>query len=186
VFHPPRLLIVRRCALTNDKSHRACAIALRSVISAPYEAAYHKYDAHCLSYKTWNFWESYFILTRVAPTLAYSELWRDIKTIRTYGNVQWARAAVSVGVLTYGTSPYHSFLFIFCYFKRKNIFIYENIALLNSKVVWLYYLRSRWQWPRGLTHEPSPSTWTLGSWVRNPLEAGMSVCVYSMFMLFCV
>jgi hypothetical protein len=37
----------------------------------------------------------------------------------------------------------------------------------------------RSQWPRGLRHEPSPPTRTLGSWVRIPLEAWMSVCIYS-------
>jgi hypothetical protein len=38
------------------------------------------------------------------------------------------------------------------------------------------------QWPRGLTHELSPSAWTLRSWVRIPLKAWMSVCVYSVFV----
>jgi hypothetical protein len=36
------------------------------------------------------------------------------------------------------------------------------------------------QWPRGLRHELSWHTQTLGSWVRIPLKAWMSVC------LFCV
>jgi hypothetical protein len=31
----------------------------------------------------------------------------------------------------------------------------------------------------GLRHEPSSSTRTLGSWVRIPFKAWMSVCVYS-------
>jgi hypothetical protein len=40
--------------------------------------------------------------------------------------------------------------------------------------------------PRGLKHElPSP-TQTLGSWIRIPLKAWMSVCVYSVFVLSCV
>jgi hypothetical protein len=42
------------------------------------------------------------------------------------------------------------------------------------------------QWPRGLRHEPSSPGRTLGSWVRIPLEAWMSVCVYSVFVLFFV
>jgi hypothetical protein len=33
---------------------------------------------------------------------------------------------------------------------------------------------------------PSWSMRTMGSWVRIPLEACMSVCVYSVFVLFCV
>jgi hypothetical protein len=40
--------------------------------------------------------------------------------------------------------------------------------------------------PRGLRHELSSPAQTLGSWVRIPLKAWMSVCVYSVFMLSCV
>jgi hypothetical protein len=42
------------------------------------------------------------------------------------------------------------------------------------------------QWPRGLRHEPSSLAGTLQSWVRISLKAWMSVCVYSVFVLFCV
>jgi hypothetical protein len=42
------------------------------------------------------------------------------------------------------------------------------------------------EWPRGLRHESSSPTRTLGSWVRIPLEAWMSLCVYSVFISFCV
>jgi hypothetical protein len=42
------------------------------------------------------------------------------------------------------------------------------------------------QWPRGLRHEPSSPARTPGSWVRIPIEAWMSVCVYYVFVLFCV
>jgi hypothetical protein len=45
---------------------------------------------------------------------------------------------------------------------------------------------SRSQWPHGLRHEMSSPAQTLGSWVRIPLEACMSVCVYSVFILFCM
>jgi hypothetical protein len=44
----------------------------------------------------------------------------------------------------------------------------------------------RSQWPRGLRHELSSPAQTLGSWVRIPLEARMSLCVYSVFVLSCV
>jgi hypothetical protein len=44
----------------------------------------------------------------------------------------------------------------------------------------------RSQWPRGLRHELSSLARTLGSCVRVPLEAWMSVCVYSVFVLFCM
>jgi hypothetical protein len=41
-------------------------------------------------------------------------------------------------------------------------------------------------WPRGLRHELSSIARTLGSWDRIPLKAWMTVCVYSVFVLFCV
>jgi hypothetical protein len=44
----------------------------------------------------------------------------------------------------------------------------------------------RSQWPRGLRHEMSSPARTLGLWVRIPLKACMSVCVYSVFVLFYV
>jgi hypothetical protein len=44
----------------------------------------------------------------------------------------------------------------------------------------------RSQWPRGIRHALSSLARKLGSWVRNPLKTWMSVCVYSVFVLFCV
>jgi hypothetical protein len=44
----------------------------------------------------------------------------------------------------------------------------------------------RSQWPRGLMHERSSPAGTLGSWVRIPLDAWIFVCVYFVFLLFCV
>jgi hypothetical protein len=44
----------------------------------------------------------------------------------------------------------------------------------------------RSQCPRGLRHELSSPAQTLGSWVRIPLEAWMSVCIYSVFVMSCV
>jgi hypothetical protein len=38
------------------------------------------------------------------------------------------------------------------------------------------------QWPRGLRHEPSSPDQTLGSRVRIPLQAWMSICVDSVFV----
>jgi hypothetical protein len=48
------------------------------------------------------------------------------------------------------------------------------------------YLSSRSQWPRSPRHELSSLTQTLGSCFRIPLEAWMSVCFYSVFVLSCV
>jgi hypothetical protein len=45
---------------------------------------------------------------------------------------------------------------------------------------------SQSQCPLGLRYEPSSPAQTLGSWVRIPLEAWMSLCVCSVFMLFCI
>jgi hypothetical protein len=45
---------------------------------------------------------------------------------------------------------------------------------------------SRSQWPRCLRRELSSLAQTLGKWVRIPLEAWMSVSVYSVFVLSCV
>jgi hypothetical protein len=42
------------------------------------------------------------------------------------------------------------------------------------------------QWPRALKHEPSSPARALGSWIRIPLEAWMSVCVYSVCAVLCV
>jgi hypothetical protein len=47
-------------------------------------------------------------------------------------------------------------------------------------------VQRRSQWPRGLRHELSSPAQTLGSWVWILLEAWMSVCVYSVFVLSCV
>jgi hypothetical protein len=48
----------------------------------------------------------------------------------------------------------------------------------------VHFLRS--QWSRGLKHELSSLAGTLGSWVRIPLKAWISVCVYSVFVLSCI
>jgi hypothetical protein len=53
---------------------------------------------------------------------------------------------------------------------------------LNT-ILWIIGWHDRSQWPRGLRHELAR---TLGSWVWNPLKAWMSVCVYSVFVLFFV
>jgi hypothetical protein len=56
-------------------------------------------------------------------------------------------------------------------------------------VILVYFLFSKFQcihiwswWPRRLRHEPSSLSRTLGSWVRIPLKAWMSVCVYSVLV----
>jgi hypothetical protein len=61
-----------------------------------------------------------------------------------------------------------------------------NKIMLWTYIFHRYIFQRRSQWPRGLRHEPSTPARTLGSWVRIPLKAWMSVCFYSVFMLFCV
>jgi hypothetical protein len=46
--------------------------------------------------------------------------------------------------------------------------------------------RCRSQWRRSIRNEPSSTVRTLKSSLRIPLKAWMSVCVYSVFVLFCV
>jgi hypothetical protein len=59
---------------------------------------------------------------------------------------------------------------------------FTNFVFLSSPTCY----RSRSQWLRGLRHELSSLARKLGSCVRIPLEAWMSVCVYFMFVLFCM
>jgi hypothetical protein len=58
---------------------------------------------------------------------------------------------------------------------------YTGITLKCSDVL---YCQS--QWPRRLSHGLCSRAQTLGSWVRIPLEAWMSVCIYSVFVRSCV
>jgi hypothetical protein len=56
--------------------------------------------------------------------------------------------------------------------KGKIVFM---VAIYDS----VHVSPRRSQWRRRLRHEPSSPAQTLGSWVRIPLEAWMSVSVYS-------
>jgi hypothetical protein len=50
-------------------------------------------------------------------------------------------------------------------------------TIWRTETSWPYRDSSRSQWPRSLRHELSLPARTLGSWVRIPLKAWMSVCV---------
>jgi hypothetical protein len=72
---------------------------------------------------------------------------------------------------------------------------WDDWSLLFSIIIkWSVYLnlyvyvhiKSRSQWPRGLRHELSSLAPTLGSWIRIPLNAWMSVCAFILCVLFCV
>jgi hypothetical protein len=60
--------------------------------------------------------------------------------------------------------------------------IYLTAISYNSDIT--YIVGS--QRPRVLRHEMSSLARTLESWVRIPFKAWMSVCVYSVFVFFCV
>jgi hypothetical protein len=64
-------------------------------------------------------------------------------------------------------------------------FLFSLLKALGS--IYFKYTKRCWsQWPRGLRHELSSLAQTLGTWDRISLEACMSVCVYSIFVLSCV
>jgi hypothetical protein len=66
-----------------------------------------------------------------------------------------------------------------------------NVVIVPTGFLWRRItphggLLRRPQWSRELRHEPSSPARILVSWARIPLEARMSVCVYSVFVLFSV
>jgi hypothetical protein len=66
--------------------------------------------------------------------------------------------------------------------RRETLEQYE----IEYKFSYTEAMEGRSQWPRSLSYELSSPIETLGSWVRIPLKAWMSVYVYSVFVLFCV
>jgi hypothetical protein len=87
--------------------------------------------------------------------------------------------------------------------EYRNLYRYDSVfwnllvAFTSLHMQWLYHrdsiflirqrrLLRRSQWPRSLRHELSSLFRTLRPWVRIPLKAWMSVCVYSVLVLFCV
>jgi hypothetical protein len=59
-----------------------------------------------------------------------------------------------------------------------------HFVSVRNMILCAHISQSRSQLPRGLRHELSSLARTLGSWARIPLKAWMSVCVYSIFVLF--
>jgi hypothetical protein len=71
---------------------------------------------------------------------------------------------------------------VYLYIQRFRNWSFSTIQVIRrSKVP-----QGRSHWPRGLRHEQTSPDRTLGSWVRIPLNASLSVCVYSVFLLSCV
>jgi hypothetical protein len=72
---------------------------------------------------------------------------------------------------------------IMCLYVCTEIVCSSLISSTNGSLV---LIGCQSQWPRGLRHELSSLAPMLRSWTRIPLKAWMSVCVYSVFVLFCV
>jgi hypothetical protein len=63
---------------------------------------------------------------------------------------------------------------VICPKNRKSCFAHRILHF-----VWVIAVFRPSQWPRVLRHEPSSPARTMGSWVRIPLMAWMSVCGWS-------
>jgi hypothetical protein len=61
-----------------------------------------------------------------------------------------------------------------------------SVTFTASNILTIANYKCRSKWPRGLRHEMCSFARTLESWVRIPLKVRMSVCVYSVFVLFFV
>jgi hypothetical protein len=71
--------------------------------------------------------------------------------------------------------------------ERVSAYIWQILILRGTNKMYIArHILCQPQWPSGLSHEESSLSQTLGSWVRIPLKAWISVCVYSVFVLFCV
>jgi hypothetical protein len=80
---------------------------------------------------------------------------------------------------SYGTIP----LFIVVIMKNCKLVYLEGKGVCLCLMKWMQPITVA---ARSLGHEPFLPAWTLRSWVRIPLEAWISVCVYAVFDLFCV
>jgi hypothetical protein len=73
---------------------------------------------------------------------------------------------------------------IVCTLRRVGSWFVKVVLVpcINTVYRWISWS----QWLCDLRHEPSSPARTLGSWVRIPLEAWISLCIYCVFVLFCV
>jgi hypothetical protein len=70
--------------------------------------------------------------------------------------------------------------------KVKESCAADGLAMFLRTICAREFYEGRSLWPCGLRHELSSLARILGPWVRNRLKAWMSVCVYSVFVLFYV
>jgi hypothetical protein len=113
------------------------------------------------------------------------------ETNKTHSNKNKRRQTVSFRqqLLNWGTATKmregrhkhtHSIIILIMKYNCK---YYNNIRTWN--LICIQFL-CRSQWTHGVRHELSSSARTLGSWVRIPLEAWVSVCVYSVCVVLYV
>jgi hypothetical protein len=69
--------------------------------------------------------------------------------------------------------------------RRLKSLVFDNTYNWMRRLSEFICLRA-YKYPRGLRHELSSLARKLGSWVRIPLKAWMSVCPFILFVLFCV
>jgi hypothetical protein len=67
------------------------------------------------------------------------------------------------------------------HFKPDTFNVELTFSGSSRHIIWIsLHIYRRSQWPRIARHEMPSLARTLGSWVRIPLKAWMSVCVYSL------
>jgi hypothetical protein len=101
--------------------------------------------------------------------------------------IKWVLGAISSEIKWSGHEADHSHS---SSAEVKNIWIYTTTPPYTFKTWCLinidHAIVRRSQWPRSLRHELSSPAQTLGSWARISLKAYMSMCFYSVFVLFCM
>jgi hypothetical protein len=125
-------------------------------------------------------WKSLALLKRIAPKREYK-----LKSLR--GSCDWLEAKqrkswASVSFLSCPSGPICEFSHNQHYLLLSipvSLFLFKHSLSCNQ---FLFFgcdpLCGRSHWPRGLGHEQSLPAWTLGSWVRIPLEAWMPVYAF--------
>jgi hypothetical protein len=85
---------------------------------------------------------------------------------------RWWRPLLLCNSITYITGRTETKTRIFCV---NDVLSEHRERLTNYEG---YILKGRWQWQRGLKHEPSSGSLTLGSWIRILLKAWIFVCAF--------
>jgi hypothetical protein len=73
--------------------------------------------------------------------------------------------------------------FHFCFITKDLVGCFYVFFFISSRYIGRKYNLCGSQWPRRLGRELYSPIRTLGSWIRKPLKAWMSLCVYSVFVV---